>query len=441
MTVRRAKVLLAGTLLCALVAGCTTPAEPSNADPSPSSTLNPVSEPATITVAVYGPSSMLGAYDEVGKAFTRDHPQVTVNVKPYEDAEHVIAAVEGDDPPDVFLMDHDQLSRLVREKQVQPVDRLLEARNLNFGDGYQRGGLTAFAVNASLQCMPLDVSPVVVYYNRGLVDLRRLAKQGEEPPTPLDGWTWEAFSAAARQAAKGPADGLYVAPSLESIAPFVWSAGGAISDDDRNPTTLTLADGDSRQALEQLLALVRDPRITPTAADLEKQDAVTRFAEGKLGMILGTRALTPRFRAADRLRFDVMPLPTLSRLRTVADVSGYCISADTEHVQQAADFVAFAVGRQGAAIAARPGYIVPSNLEVANSAAFAQTSQQPASSFLFNESVRRAQPLPFSPKWPQLSKAVEAPLHRLFYAPVIDLSRTLEQIDKMSTRVLPQQRR
>lgn len=157
-------------------------------------------------------------------------------------------------------------------------------------------------------------------------------------------------------------------------------------------------------------------------------------------MILGTRALTPRFRAARDLRFDVMPVPTLDRVRTVADVSGYCISTDTEHVQQAADFVAFAVGRKGAAITTRPGYIVPSNLEVANSAAFTQASQQPASSFLFNEGVRRAQTMPFSPAWPQLSKAVEAPLRRMFYAPVLDLARSLEQVDRLSTRVLPQKR-
>jgi len=392
----------------------------------------------TIRVGVYGPEPMVKAYDALAAAFHDEHPQVTVEVEPHQDVDGVLSSVEGPDTPDVFLMDHDHVAGLVQENRLRPVDTLLEARNVDFGDGYQRGGLTAFAADAALQCMPLDVSPVVVYYNPDLVDLRRLAGPDEEPPGPLDGWTWDMFAAAARKAARGPADGVYIEPSLESIAPFVWSAGGEIVDDSRAPTTLTLADGDTRTALEQLLSLVRDPRVTPTAHELAQRDAVTRFAEGKLGMILGTRALTPTFREAKDLRFDVMPLPSLGRVRTVADVTGYCISAGSEQVDAAADFIAFAVGRKGAAITTRPGYIVPSNLEVANSAVFAQTSRQPASSFLFNEGVRRAQTMPFSAGWPRLDDDVRKPLHRMFYSPVIDLAALLERIDTMSTRVLPQ---
>lgn len=440
MALRRGLGVLLGVVLSwALVAACTTGETKTGADPSPSPTSSPTPEgPVTITLAVFGPEAMLKAYDDLAAAFTAEHPEVTVDVQRRKDVEDVMSAVGAADPPDVFLMDNDHVARLVQDRRLQPVDRLLEARNLNFGDGFQRGGLTAFAANASLQCMPQDVSPLVVYYNQDLVDLRRLGTPDVEPPNALDGWTWETFTAAARQASRGRADGVYIEPSLESVAPFLWSAGGDIVDDVRNPTTLTLSDDGSRDALEQLLSLVRDPRITPTARELAEQDAVTRFTRGELGMIVGTRALTPRLRDADKLHFDVMPLPTVDRLRTVADVTGYCISADTEHVQTAADFVAFAVGRKGATITARPGYVVPSNLEVANSAAFAQTSEQPQSSFVFNEGVRRAQTMPFSPAWPRLSDRVRPPLHRLFYAPVIDLEAMLQRIDKMSTRVLPQ---
>jgi multiple sugar transport system substrate-binding protein len=333
-------------------------------------------------------------------------------------------------------MDHDHVPRLVDEELVEPVDGLLEARQVDFGDGYQRGGLTAFAADARLQCMPHDVSPMVVYYNQDLVDLQGLGEEDEEPPTPLDGWTWEMFSEAARQAARGPAGGVYIEPSLGAVTPFVWSAGGEIVDDTQAPSELTFSDGDSREALEQVLALVRDPQVTPTSRELEEQDAVELFTQGKLGMILGTRELTPELRAADDLRFDVMPLPSLGRVRTIADMNGYCISADTDHVETAGDFLAFAVSRKGASITARTGYVVPSNLEVAHSAVFAQESRQPASSFIFNEAVRRAQTTPFSPAWPELTEQVAPAFNRMFYSPVIDLDLLLEEIDTTSARVL-----
>ena len=438
---RGVKALVSGVALFGLVAGCSTSGagakgespEPSSSGPA-SSSAPP--EPATITVAVYGPKGSLGAYDTLADRFAVEHPNVTVNVKRYPDADAVLKSVESGQAPDVFVMDHDHLPQMVKDKVVRPVDALLEARQVNFGDGYQRGGLTAFAADAHLQCMPHDVSPVVVYYNQDLVDLKRLGNDVDEAPSALDGWDWQMFTAAARQASRGKAGGVYIDPSLASLAPFIWSAGGEIVDDPQAPTTLTLSDSDSRAALEQVLALVRDPQLTPSSRDLEKQDAITRFTRGKLGMILGTRALTPRLRAAENLRFDVMPLPSLGRFRTIADMTGYCISAGTAAPDAAADFLAFAVGDEGAAITARSGYVVPSNVAVANSSDFTQQSQEPASSFIFNEGVRRAQDLPFVPEWPQVSEAVKPALNRMFYAPVIDLDSLLDEIDTTSTQVL-----
>lgn len=436
MAVRGFNAVAGGLIACAVLAGCTTAdSERSAPEPSPSTVTTPA-QPTTLTLGVYGPKGSLPAYESLAEAFSDDHPNVTVKVSSFDGAEQVIESVLAGEAPDVFLIDHDHLPRLVDDQLVQPVDGLLEERQVDFGDGYQRGGLTAFAADAALQCMPHDVSPVVVYYNEDLVDLDELGAEGEEPPSALDGWTWEMFTEAARLAARGRPDGVYIDPSLHSLAPFIWSAGGELVDDPQSPTTLTLSDGDTRAALEQVLALVRDPEITPTAQKLARQDAVTRFMRGRLGMILGTRELTPLLRADDDLRFDVMPLPSLGRFRTVADMTGYCISADTPHVEVAGDFLAFAVSREGAAITARSGYVVPSNLEVANSAVFAQTSRQPESSFIFNEGVRRAQSLPFVATWPELAEKVEPTLDRMFYAPVIDLDAMLEELDSSSTEVL-----
>ena len=87
------------------------------------------------------------------------------------------SSAEGD-PPDVFLMDHDDLAGLSEDDAVRRVDDLLAAREVDFGDGYTRNGLEAFSVDAALQCMPLDVSPLVVYFNPRLIELDRIAEPG-----------------------------------------------------------------------------------------------------------------------------------------------------------------------------------------------------------------------------------------------------------------------
>lgn len=441
---RRVGALVSGFVLCALAAACTgAPVEPSGSStsesPSPS-TSSTAKEPVTITFAVYGPKAGLRAYEELAAAFRVLNPHITVKLVNSPDADAAMASLRarttGGSAPDVFLIDHEHFAEVVEDGLAQPVDALLEERQVDFGDGYQRSGLTAFAADAALQCMPHDVSPVVVYYNKDLVNLSTLVVEDEEPPSALDGWNWESFSLAARQAAAGPTAGLYVEPSLSSVAPFIWSKGGDLVDDAQAPTTLTLSDGDARAALEELLALVRDPEVTPTPAELAKADPVTLFKRGRLGMILGTRALTPELRKAKDLDFDVMPLPSMGRFRTISDMTGYCISAKSEQTEAAADFLAYAVGREGAAITARTGYVVPSNLEVANSVAFTQPSKQPESSFIFNEGVRRAQGLPAIRGWSSVSNQVRPLFERMFYAPVIDLETLLEQVDTTSQQVL-----
>ena len=42
------------------------------------------------------------------------------------------------DPPDLFLMDHDDLAGLTADKAVRRVDDLLADREVDFGDGYTR---------------------------------------------------------------------------------------------------------------------------------------------------------------------------------------------------------------------------------------------------------------------------------------------------------------
>ena len=234
---------------------------------------------------------------------------------------------------------------------------------------------------------------------------------------------------------RGQVNGVYIEPSLESLAPFIWSAGGALVDDPEAPTTLTMAGTEAQEAIQQVLGLVRDPGVAPTQAELDTQSAVTRFETGQLGMIIGTRGLTPQFREAPGLEFDVFPLPEIGRFRTISSMTGYCISAETDKVGAAADFLAFAVDREGATITTTAGYIVPSNVQVASSPAFNLPSRLPENNFVFTEGVRRTDRTPFVPEWSRVVEVTEPFLERLFYAPVIDVDALLGGMDLRSQTI------
>jgi multiple sugar transport system substrate-binding protein len=422
----------AAVVLLVLAAGCTSNDEPPKAKPSPSP--SPRTE---LTLAVYGPEPLVAAYKRIAATYTVQHTGVKVHVEDYPTHTEALAAlhaaIEKGDPPDVFLMDHDDLADLSEEKAVRRVDDLLAAREVDFGDGYTRNGLEAFAADSALQCMPQDVSPLVVYYNPKLIELDSIAEPGRNPVSQEDGWSLEEFGRGAAQPRRPGVRGMYIDPSLEQVAPFIWSGGGQVVDDTDDPTTLTLSDGPSADAMEKLLELVRDPGLTFSEKALRNRSPLQRFKDGKLGMLLGFRELTPELRAQQSLTFDVMPLPRLGSGATIAKMQGLCISSASEHTDEAADLLADLISDQSASALAATGYASPSNIDVLNSDDFLQTGQRPLHSDVFTRELRRTQMLPSTPTWSTVSRSTARDLTRLWYDPLIlPLQDRLEAIDQAS---------
>ncbi|MEP7089080.1 MAG: extracellular solute-binding protein, partial [Nocardioidaceae bacterium] len=322
-------VLVASALL--LASACTSAGDSS---PSPAASSSPATAsptgPVTLRFAVYGGAAELAAYRVMAHAYERREPDVTVRVEGVGGAAAERARLdrqfEAGTAPDVFLTPSTALPRLVEDDRVQPVDGLLETRGVQFGDHYERLGLEAFAADSALQCMPDDVSPQVVFYNKRLLTPAVLATLAT-PEAPqlipqVNGWTWEQFGTAARRITRPGVKGVYLAPTLETLTPLLRSAGTDIVDDPKRPTTLQLSDGTARSTLESILRLARNPRITLTGAQIASESVLSRFEHNRLGMITGTRALVPVLRAMPGLQFDVYPLPRFDHFATVADVSG-----------------------------------------------------------------------------------------------------------------------
>jgi multiple sugar transport system substrate-binding protein len=362
-------------------------------------------------------------------------------VKPYathEEAMEQLARSAGTKTePDIFLAGQDDLPALQKTKANQRVDEMLSERNIDFGDGYERIGLEAFSDDSALQCMPVDVSPLDVYYNARLVHLAKLRPPGERVPNSDDGWRFEDFVTAAQQASTRTTRGVYVAPDLQQVAPFILSGGGKVADDTDSPTSLELSSGASEGALRQLLQLVRDPELTFTPQQLAKSDAISRFKSGKLGMLVGFRDLTPELRKQEGLTFGVMPMPRIGTSATVVDVSGLCVKPKLSNRAAVGDFLAYLVGDEASRILAATGYVTPANSEALHSEDFEQPALDPNGSSVFVTQIRYAKELPRSTAWKKAETATDNRLYRLFYDPLIDpLDERLKAIDDTSKTIL-----
>ena len=82
--------------------------------------------------------------------------------------------------------------------------------------------MEAFTYDGELQCMPQNISSLVVYYNTALLKEAGLKR-------PPDEWDWDEFRRYAVELTTDEERGLGIEPSVIRLAPFVWSNGGELS--------------------------------------------------------------------------------------------------------------------------------------------------------------------------------------------------------------------
>ncbi|MFC7360883.1 extracellular solute-binding protein [Nocardioides astragali] len=435
---------------CALTVALATAACTGNAEPQPRPTKSPgkgqsgaTDKPREVVFGAYGSEEEVAAFQDVVDSFNAASTTRQVTLKSWPDHESALEDVLAGNAPDAFLTSRIDLDQLVEAEALQPVSLLLDERGVDFGDRFSRDAVDAFAMDDELQCMAYSVSPMVIYYNTDLVDFDKMERREYDVPTAddegvRDRWTLAEFGAAAQFASRrGDRRGVWIDPTLQGLAPFIYSGDGQVFDDDREPTSLAFSDDNTREALDQTLAILRNAAVTPTNAQLARATPVQLFKRGELAMIAGFRNLVPELRDAVGLEFDVLPMPTIDTRATVGDISGLCLSADSEVTGDAADFIAYAVSDAAIATVSSTGYIVPANTEVAASADFLAPDLEPANATVFNTSIRYMEVPPFIDQRVELVEAVTPLLERLVTAPgVLDLEAVTEQIDETSQTIL-----
>ena len=441
MVLRRFALLTCALLVALTGVACT--GDPESETPTPTPQPMSSEKPRQLVFGAFGNAEEVAAFQSVVDSFNAASVTRKVELVSWPDHESALADVLAGNAPDVFLTSRIDLDQLVQAEALQPVSLLLDERGVDFGDRFSRDAVDAFAFEDDLQCMAYSVSPMVIYYNTDLIDFERMERREFDVPTvDADGnrlrWTLSEFSDAATFASRrGDVRGVWIDPTLTGLAPFIYSGDGQVFDDDDEPTSLAFAEDSTRDALSETLAILRDSAVTPTNAQLARAKPLELFKRGELAMVAGFRNSVPELRDAEDLDFDVISMPILESPATVGDISGLCLSADSEVEGDAADFIAYAISDAAIATVTSTGYIVPANTEVAASTTFLDPAQEPAHAIVFSSSIRNMVVPPFINDRVALIDAVTPLLERLVTAPgVLDLELTTEQIDQASLPIL-----
>jgi len=440
-TLLAAVALLGAGVLAACDSSTSSTSEPTSGPDSsdslsPSGTSSPAQlPPQTLTLGVIGSADEIEQYRTMAETYAPVARKVTVKVVGWpSDAAMLTSFRSGARVPDVFLASRRNLDFLVQHELIQPVDQLLDDRGFDFGDEYPRSSLTAFAADNRLQCLPYDIQPSVIFYNTKLVRFDRIRT---DPPSPGEGWSLAQFAAAGSWAVNhhpGVA-GIYLPATLQGLAPFIYSGGGRLYDDETRPTSLAFSDETNVDSLTQTVRAFRAPGVTLSDEQLDKHSPLEWFARGKLALLEGDSRMVPALREAG-VRFDIMPMPSLDSPATVGEVTGMCLSSQPRDVATAADFLVYANSPGALALVSYAGYLQPANQSVALSDAFQQPGQHPRHASVFTFSVKSMQYPPIVPNADDLDLAVEPLIRRMLHGRPAAVPRVARRIDRASYRVL-----
>ena len=376
-----------------------------------------------IQVLVSGSPDEIAAYKTLIEGYKKAKPGAEVQLLEASSAKDLTTklstSIAGGAPPDAFLMNYRLYGQFASKNAVEPVDERLKASKLIKASDFYPQAMSAFRWGGKQMCMPQNVSSLQVYYNKGL-----FAKYGVA--LPKDGWTWNDFlgtaqlmtrDAAGHQikageaeggpAAKAAVHGAGTEPVIVRVAPFVWSNGGRLVDDDQKPTRFTFDDKASLEALKNFIDLRIAYGVTPTDEEVKAADLVSRFTKGQLAMLLESRRITPTLRNAKDLDWDVASLPRYGNPAGILHSDAYCITAGSKHKDAAWSFIEYAMSADGQKIITATGRTVPSHIETSKSEAYLDPTKAPRNSKVWLDAVPTVRSVPTISTWAEIEAAVE----------------------------------
>jgi multiple sugar transport system substrate-binding protein len=366
-------------------------------------------ESGEISFLVFGEPEEIKAFRNVIAAFADEAPDVTVKLIEASDRDDLLARLStsfaGGRPPDLFLLNYRFYGQFASRDVLEPIQDRLDGSDAFAEEDFYPQALEAFRRGDELVCLPQNISSLVVYYNRDL-----FRRSGVAEPKP--GWTWnQMVEKAIRLTRDADGDGnidqygLGVEPSIIRVAPFVWSNGGKLVDDDERPTRFALDTPAAKKALQDFFDL-RDKHLAiPSDQEREAEDEETRFLNGRLAMVLSSRRSTPSFRTITGFDWDIAALPRHKAQAGILHSDAYCMTRASNNKDAAWRFIEFALGPEGQQITARSGRTVPSLKEVAESGAFLDPAAKPANSRVFLDTIGVIRRVPNISTWPEIEDA------------------------------------
>lgn len=361
--------------------------------------------------------------NKVIPAFQKKNPNITVKGQdiPYNSMlQKLIASVAGGNGPDLIRSDIIWMPQLAKIGALVQIDDIALKRK---GEFYP-GPLQTCTYQGHYYGLPLDTNTKVVIYNKDL-----FSKAGiTSVPTTTDDFK----AAAAKITALGKnifgyyEGGVYPWATL----PWLWSFGGAITDDNFTKATGYINSANSVASLEYLIDLYNTKALAPTILGSGNLSAGDALGKNLGGMMIDGPWMPPTFKASyPNLQYDmaVMPAGPNGQSSSVVGGEDIAIMKATKNVDQAKTFMQYMTSSEAQLLMGPTGQM-PVLPAVANDPSLPEYFK------IFDQQLQTAKPRTVTPNYQKIDTLLTDAYNKAFrrqLTPQAALDQVAAQIDPL----------
>ncbi|UUZ58622.1 ABC transporter substrate-binding protein [Nocardioides sp. B-3] len=324
------------------------------------------------------------------EGFEADHPDVSVDIRvtPWDQYwTKLRAAAGGGATPDVFWMNGPNFQLYAGNDIVAPLGDHVADGDIEVDD-YPESLVDLYTPDGELYGVPKDFDTIGLWYNKKLFD-----DAGVDYPDKS--WTGDDLRSAAEKLTDKKAGTFGITAALEGQQDYyntILRAGGHVISEDGSSSGYD--DPATIEGLRFWTDLI-DAGLSPTLQQMTDTLPLQWFESGKTAMFYGGSRNLAEFKSNEYTvdKVDVAPLPVGEERAVVIHGLANMMSAQTEHPEEAREFLQYLGSEDAARVLGESGTVIPAYDGTQQARVEAAPEYDPG---VFLDAVDYASPLPVS---------------------------------------------
>ena len=348
----------------------------------------------------------------------------------YEDK--VNAAVNSGSLPDVLTLDGPNTAAYANAKIIQPVGQYITNKDDILSTIKDQG-----TYKGKLYAVGYSESSIGFYYNKKMFKAAGISNS--ELPTLNKPWTWDQFNAICKKLHdkyKSPILDMSLSDhsemSLYSLAPFVWSAGGDITNKAGTKAIGYFNSKETASAFKFVQSLVKNKYTTVSPKD-------KGFETGKYAMLMtGTwevQTLKTQYKSLD---WGVLPYPVSPKTKKLVSPTGswqYAMSSQAKNKKAAGALVNYLAGTKATYRNSYQNTVLPARKSTSK---LMLKNADEATKFFIKQNQQSGHARPVIVNYPQISRTFAETMQDVTYKPNTDVQSLLNKQAKVMQKYLDQ---